>query len=93
MRKILLAALLLPPFAASAQGWEYRVIHLQPTFEMSGMTAKPRPGVIEEQPGGYALNVEATGILNQYASEGWELVSVTGLGGGSHAAFLRRTMD
>lgn len=92
MRKLVLAAALLPA-VAFAQQWEYQMIHLPPTVEMSGMTPKPKPGALIKQDGGYHVNTESTAILNKLAAEGWELIGVTGLGGGSHAVFLRRPKD
>lgn len=90
MRSIVAAVLLLLAGSAFADGWEYKVLHLPPTFEMKGMTPQPRAGVVVEQADGSGLNVEITEILNRLAAEGWELIGITGSSGGSHAAYLRR---
>lgn len=94
MRKFVLLAALTLPVAAAAQQWEYRVVHLPTTMDMTKpLSPKPRDGVLVEQPDGSHLNAEASTILNGLAAEGWEVTGVTGLGGGSHAVFLRRPQN
>lgn len=89
MRKLVLVAVLLIPTAATAQQWEYRVVHLPPTFEPG--TAKPKPGALVELEDGSNLNTVMANALNKHARDGWELIAVTGQGGTNHTAFLRRS--
>lgn len=83
MKRIIAAALL---FAASnihaaETTWEYRVIYL-PGSAVGSKT--------QQMPGGL-IDVDKTATLNHLATEGWEVIGITGAVGADHAVYLRRT--
>lgn len=63
-----------------AAQWEYRVIFLAGT--VAGSVTEPMQGGV--------IDIDKTATLNRLASEGWEVVSVTGASGADHAVYLRR---
>ena len=94
MRVLAMAVLLMASVSVAAGQWEYRVIHLPGTVDISNpMSPKPRTDILKSQPSGYHMNSESTDILSNYGRDGWEIVGVTGMAGGSHAVFLKRQTD
>ena len=83
---LLLSALLMlvVPIRADDDSWEYQVIILQ------GVTAG---GTLEKQAKGISLDTRRTRILNEFAADGWEVVSVIGGPVTDHAVYLRRKLN
>ena len=87
LRTILLLSTLLMivmPIRADDDSWEYQVIILQ------GVTAG---GTLEKQAKGISLDTRRTRILNEFAADGWEVVSVIGRPVTDHAVYLRRKLN
>lgn len=82
MKRLALAALLAASMAQAAEPvWEYRVIYL-PGSAAGSQT--------QQMPGGL-IDVDKSATLNHLATEGWEVIGITGAVGADHAVYLRRT--
>ena len=75
----LLLSLALP--VSADQTWEYQIVILQ------GVTAG---GAIKKLDSGVSIDTKKTEILNELASEGWEVVAVVGAPVSDHTVYLRR---
>jgi len=66
---------------ADDQDWEYKVVILQ------GVTAG---GTIKKIASGISVDTKKTKVLNELASDGWEVISVIGSLVADHVVYLRR---
>lgn len=80
-RFLIVSLFVISTSALASDNWEYQVVFLPGT--VSGAN------VVKQSHGGF-LDPTKTNILNELATQGWELVSVAGQSGSDHAAYLRR---